>query len=237
MGRVFACSDLHGVYAIYEKIVAFLQPDDIVYCLGDCGDRGPEGWKLIKAVYNNPQFIYIKGNHEDMLVEAMRENLQDISPFNSDAWYQLNYNGGRETFKGWLKENKVDGEEWMTRLDNLPYQFDYLTKNKRVLWHLSHAGFTPFGNYPPLEEDLIWDRYHINDEVIAPSDATIKEICLHGHTPIFAIKEDLPIEPSALMYADGHKICIDNYTYHTNFAILLDLDSLYVHQFYAYKED
>ena len=63
----YAVSDLHGHLEIYKQIKAMLKPGDIVYCLGDCGDRGPRPWETIKAVYEDPQFIYLKGNHEDML--------------------------------------------------------------------------------------------------------------------------------------------------------------------------
>ena len=39
---VYAVSDLHGQLELYFKIKDFLKPEDYVYCLGDCGDRGKE---------------------------------------------------------------------------------------------------------------------------------------------------------------------------------------------------
>ena len=42
---VYACSDIHGYYQIYEKIKSILKPDDCVYFLGDANDRGPDSWK------------------------------------------------------------------------------------------------------------------------------------------------------------------------------------------------
>ena len=71
----FAVSDLHGHLKLYNKIKKFLKPEDTVYCLGDCGDRGPDAWETIKAVAKDEQFIYLKGNHEDMLVKAALERL------------------------------------------------------------------------------------------------------------------------------------------------------------------
>jgi hypothetical protein len=38
---VYACGDLHGHLSIYNKIKAILNPEDKVYCVGDCVDRGP----------------------------------------------------------------------------------------------------------------------------------------------------------------------------------------------------
>lgn len=34
---IYAVSDLHGMYELYQKISDFLKPEDKVYCLGDCG--------------------------------------------------------------------------------------------------------------------------------------------------------------------------------------------------------
>lgn len=43
---VYAVSDLHGMYELYQKISDFLKPEDKVYCLGDCGDRGPRSRQI-----------------------------------------------------------------------------------------------------------------------------------------------------------------------------------------------
>ena len=66
MKRTFACSDLHGQLDLWKQIKSFLNPEDTVYFLGDAGDRGPDGWELIKAIANDSQVVYLKGNHEDM---------------------------------------------------------------------------------------------------------------------------------------------------------------------------
>ena len=73
MSKHYAISDLHGCYNIYEQVCAMLKPDDIVYFLGDAGDRGYAGWTLIKAICNNPQWVYIKGNHDEFAANSMIE--------------------------------------------------------------------------------------------------------------------------------------------------------------------
>lgn len=95
----WACSDMHGYYSFYKGIKDIIGPEDIVICLGDCGDRGPRSWNLIKAVLNDPQFIYLKGNHEDMLAKAIRAYVLDDRDFNYDFDVRLCWdNGGRPTF-------------------------------------------------------------------------------------------------------------------------------------------
>lgn len=51
---IYAVSDLHGRFDLYKQICDFLKPEDEVICLGDCGDRGPQSWETITAVYENP---------------------------------------------------------------------------------------------------------------------------------------------------------------------------------------
>ena len=114
---VYALGDLHGHYEIYEKVKAMLKPEDTVYFLGDAGDRGPESWKCIKAIYDDPQFIYIKGNHEDMLVKACEEYLAD-GQWEYHSWALCAHNGGRDTMDSW--ERDPDREAWVKRLRDLP---------------------------------------------------------------------------------------------------------------------
>lgn len=93
---VYAVSDLHGMYELYQKISDFLKPEDKVYCLGDCGDRGPRSWETIKAVASDPRFIYIKGNHEDMLVKAMKDYIK-YETYGGGHFDLLCWNGGAST--------------------------------------------------------------------------------------------------------------------------------------------
>ena len=101
---IYALSDIHGYYSIYEKVKKLIQPHDIVFCLGDVCDRGPRSWDTVTAIYNDPQFIYLKGNHEDMLVDFMNSYYKNDD---MDADYRINYeycvmNGGKETIASWI---------------------------------------------------------------------------------------------------------------------------------------
>ena len=73
---IYACSDLHGRLDLLKQIQDFLQLDDTIYFLGDAGDRGPNPWETIKAVAQDKRFIYLKGNHEDMLVKTMEDEVR-----------------------------------------------------------------------------------------------------------------------------------------------------------------
>lgn len=233
---MYVCSDLHGMYDIYEQMCNYIKPEDKVICLGDCGDRGYNGWELIKAVYNNPQFTYLMGNHEDMLVNAMEEHLAGYS-FNNSLQLVI-YNGGFETYKSWLRETDANKKIWYKHLKALPLKLDYYCAENGTIWHLTHAGYTPYGPEPMSAKRLLWDRKHFKDVIDAPdpNETEWNEVCVHGHTPIHFLVDELgrpaPTEPDIVVYADDHKIDIDNGSFATGWAVLLNLDTFEYMQFY-----
>lgn len=229
---VYACSDLHGMLRFYKAVKEMLQPEDVVYFLGDAGDRGPEPWECIKTILNDPQFIYIKGNHEDMLVDAMGHGY-------GSAWALLRSNGGKKTCEAAMDE--PDWKEWRAKLAALPTKATYTNTQGQTVY-LSHAGFTPSTDHQGQmrwmwDRDLIWDRDHFFDEW--PEDEIFqKAVVVHGHTPIPYLLDEIDsactmgeIEPGALWYADGKKCCIDCGAVFTGIFVLIDLDTWEEHVF------
>ena len=219
---VYAISDLHGCLEVYKVLKKqILQPEDKVYCLGDCGDRGPEPWKTIKAIASDKQFIYLKGNHEDMLVKAAKEIIDDERGNKNQRL--LASNGGGKTLDQLIVNDMP--EEWIKYLQKLPTYAQYTNVNGQQIF-LCHAGCTdPYGCGLPNDEDLMWDRDHYFDHPKFCGDA----IVVHGHTPFWYIAEDLEItnfnQFEAFKYADGKKYCIDAGTFATGYSILLNLDT------------
>ena len=70
----YAISDLHGNKKLWERAKSFLKPEDTLYVLGDCADRLPDGWDIIKDCLKMPNVVYIRGNHEQMLIDAWKED-------------------------------------------------------------------------------------------------------------------------------------------------------------------
>lgn len=224
MGRVFAISDLHGMYDIYEQVNKFIEPEDRVYFLGDAGDRGPEGWRTIKAIMSNPQWFYLKGNHEDMLVDAVNEYRESSHP---DFYtHKLFNNGGKMTFEELIMEENL--HFWLERLRLLPTCDSYVGAQGTIF--LSHSGYVPKADFdfktPVIQNKLIWDRNHIEENTFNNDSY---DIVIHGHTPIHYIAEKY--EPGAFWYCGNRKCCIDNATFHTGIACLLDLNTFDEHIF------
>lgn len=225
---VYACGDLHGHMEIYKKIKAMLSPEDKVYFIGDAGDRGPESWECIKTIYDDPQFIYLKGNHEDMLVKAC----EDFLDRECWDWYSASLcerNGGRETLSAWQRDPQK--AMWVKLLDKLPTWDIYENPNGDVFM-LSHAGFTPWMREDideciiPPDRMLLWDREHFYDDW--KEDEMDDVIIVHGHTPIHHLASDLNKnwESGAFWYDGDHKVCIDSGGFFSGEWVLLNLDTL-----------
>lgn len=238
---VYACTDLHGMYGIYEQIKQFIQPEDTVYFLGDACDRGPDGWKLINAILNDPQFVYLKGNHEEMFIDIMEEHRWSEGRY-MESFNLYVSNGGGSTYYDWLTQSQED-YSYIGKLKNLPYHATYRNKDGYLIW-LSHSGYPPFrnvhtGNLVVPERLALWDRDHC--WVPQWGDTDHDMIIVHGHTPIPYFFEgmnvDIEIEPGALWYCEDHKVCLDNGTFATGYAVLFDLDTFDEHIFYQEVED
>ena len=77
----FIVSDVHGFYSILKKELKkkkfdLKNPDHILVVAGDLFDRGNEAVELFKFVQwlnNKKRLVYVRGNHEDLLEDCVRE--------------------------------------------------------------------------------------------------------------------------------------------------------------------
>ena len=82
MKRFFVVSDVHGFYSILLKTLdshgfQVNNPNHILVICGDVFDRGEESVALYNLLSNIPdsRFIYIRGNHEDLICECVNDIL------------------------------------------------------------------------------------------------------------------------------------------------------------------
>ena len=233
MGNRFVITDLHGNYNLFKAICQEIGNDDIVYCLGDCADRGPEGWRIIKEMLCDKRFIYLMGNHEKMLIDAMNEYIK-YDEYIGDKAYLLFSNSGETTFYDWLAESDENRIGWLNELKKLPYIIE-VPNEQGFNCILSHAGLTPHREersgelIVPLENRLIWDRQHIYDGLNMDGWAWDEnDMIIHGHTPIIYLASDIAEptpEAGAFYYCHGHKICLDMLSAYTNMIVMFNLDT------------
>lgn len=234
-GNIYAFSDLHGNYALFKKIKNFLKENDTVVCLGDCCDRGPDGIKIMQEILKDNRFIYLMGNHEAMLIDAIDKSLiQDNISFRHFDRYDmeiLKYNGTMPTLQAYQLLPEEEKKFLFQKLLTLPSLAIHNTKDGKEVF-LCHAGADGNTIWNKTSDDkiLYWDRKHIAtehwDEMNYPNTYII-----HGHTPVptmgYYNKEyqKKPIMYSVQTYCDGHKINIDLATPATNKIALINIET------------
>ncbi|GHB49696.1 metallophosphoesterase [Pseudovibrio japonicus] len=219
--RVYAVGDIHGRYDLLldclEKIdrdASTFEGDVFEVFLGDYVDRGPQSAEVVKTLCGGPSGsrtrICLKGNHEEMLMQCLRD------PHSLSEW--LNY-GGRETLASY--GINVGGGDLSRDLENIRSQLvDAVAGAPRAFferlessfelgdYYFVHAGIKPKRK---LSEQTDSDRLWIRDEFLQYSGSHPKRV-VHGHTPI--------AEPEVL----PNRINLDTGAYATNTLAVLVLE-------------
>ena len=221
MGKTYAFSDLHGDEFLWNSISNFLKPDDVAYCLGDVCDRGPGGIKMMQEILKDKRIIYLKGNHEEMLLDAI--NTPNLDKYDLRI---IEKNGGLKTLQDYLALPQNEQEELKKQLKELPIVTMWFNKNNvsRVL--LSHAGMSMNEVFTWEQEkhfkNYLWGRHHIEED--AWNNLVFPNIYIvHGHTPVQTIKPGYGAE--ILITCNEHKYNIDLGTPTSKTAVLLDLET------------
>lgn len=217
MHGVYCFTDIHGMYELYKKIMDYCKgedPEATIIFLGDAADRGPEGYRIMKELLENPHVVYLKGNHEDMFVKSARAIIGRYAA-NDDLYeyvHSLNKeqaqvlvkhmqdfdvcihleNGGMQTLVDWLADGA--NEEFVDAIENLPLTYKFENMD------FCHAGGHPdiFETVYNAEHDgktntllpyyiyqTIWDRSALD------LGWTEGRTCVFGHTPVVLMPDGI----------------------------------------------
>lgn len=194
---IYVTSDIHGEYDLFIKLldkIKFNHEEDAIYILGDVVDRGNGSIKTLQYIeQNKDKMILIKGNHEQMMIDAMIHNYQSL-------WLS---NGGRTTLKEYNELSITEQNKVIDYIKSLPCLLQLEVNGKNYI--LSHAGVEADNNGKIVqyqdEEFMLWAR----EEFLHDTNIVNDVIVIVGHTPTINIhKKD------TIWYSDcGKKICID----------------------------
>ncbi|MDR6126849.1 serine/threonine protein phosphatase 1 [Sphingomonas sp. SORGH_AS802] len=190
--RVYAIGDVHGRFDLFQQLIAIVEQDHArrppastqIILLGDIVDRGPDSAHMVRgcmklAALSN-RFMVLKGNHEEMMVEALTGNMEAFA-----AWLRF---GGTQTLLSWgMSEAELDGPPtmetlhrsaeavgseaitWLSKLPLYHQHGDYL---------FVHAGIRPG---VPLRRQKASDLLWIKDDFL-DSDVGHGVTVVHGHS-------------------------------------------------------
>lgn len=209
-GRFFVVGDIHACPQELEALLTSLalQPADRLVCLGDYIDRGPDARAVVDLLLGLKadgvcQFIFLKGNHEDMFL--------DFLGYEGHYGEAFLMNGGVQTVMSYGGDPYAL-EDRAAAAALLPEAHRQFFADLQLLQLLDpvlcvHAGIDPLH---PLEqqnaEDLLWIRQAFIDHA-HPLPYTI----MYGHTPQREVRFQLPYKiglDTGLVYG-GKLSCLE----------------------------
>lgn len=222
--RTFVVGDIHGCTEELDLLIRHLESEglgseDLVVFVGDYIDRGPDSKGVIsrliefKAKYGAT--IFLRGNHEDMLVAFLKLPVQTASAGSYGKYYLQN--GGVQLLESYGLAENATPEQLSAILpaDHLNFICSLESFIQIGNYVIVHAGLNPGQPYGKQRlKDLCW----IRDEFIFHSH-TFGKTVVFGHTPYQNIFLDLP-----------YKIGIDTGLVYGNALSCLELSSTTVYR-------
>lgn len=213
--RIYAIGDIHGRADLVGELLAGIQAHErrlprvaetrLVF-LGDYIDRGPASRQVVETLMtgipDGMQAVYLKGNHEDMLLKGM------ISPAGQELWCS---NGGEATLRSYgLHRSMVTRQELADALGAHGAFFEGLALTHEAGDYLFvHAGIRPgVALGAQRSNDLMWIRYDFLDH-----QGDFGRVVVHGHTPTHGQPE-----------VKANRICIDTGAWMTGALTALVLE-------------
>lgn len=197
MSRTLVIGDIHGSYLALTQILerAHVKPHDMLIFLGDYVDgwgQSPEVINMLMQLKESHKCIFMRGNHDDLLMSWLKTNEYN------ELWFN---HGGRITTECYNKLDCSIKEKQVVFLEGLQnYHLD--TQNRLFV----HAGFTSLNGvmHEHFKRMFFWDRTLWEtalamDPLLTPGDqhypkrfTHYKEIFI-GHTPVTRIGKTVPV--------------------------------------------
>jgi serine/threonine protein phosphatase 1 len=178
---LYVIPDIHGcldqLKLICKRIIPLRKSDggkDKLIFLGDYIDRGPDSYGIIEFLISlkkdyGDQIVFLRGNHEDMLLTALDKSDHDSSIFESSAYSMWMQNGGAITLKQYAEKklgSKINPYEFSKNrlVDVIPESHVNFLLETEYYYEYENYIFVHGGCDPnkPLEEQnkvhMMWDR-------------------------------------------------------------------------------
>lgn len=174
MKKTWAIGDIHGCFDSMQEILSKIPEQDDIVFLGDYIDRGHQQYKVVNWIldnFENPRFIFLMGNHEQMFLEdnLPKDHLYDpqdvydmLRPVYCYKWYQVLKSDPQFCFRVLQKFPKLK------------------IKHETEFNYFIHGGIPEPYTFEDIDRDIgLWHRY-------SPTNYNpyYKKFLTHGHTPV-----------------------------------------------------
>ena len=192
--RVWVIGDIHGYIETLRSLIENLNlgSKDIVICLGDMVDRGPDSAGVVKLFMEKENLYSLKGNHEQMLLMDWEET-NGLGNYSHDGFWSSLSPLSRE-----------DMIEIMTFIRFLPTEI-ILDK-----FRLVHAGYCDMPYTESLEQQTDIERLWSRDIFTVNYPFDQERTVIVGHTIIqnYGVIGDNEVWNSTKLLKDGRASAI-----------------------------
>ena len=218
MHDIFYFTDVHGQLDLFQTMRDWCyqqDPECMIVFGGDACDRGEFGFDIMQAILDDPQMVYIRGNHEDLFLKAARELLANnptdknrmhtIQEANDlidrESWLHHVHlhlrNGGRSTLKAWLIDGasteflkRLEDNTCLTLAGDWGLCFSHAGGHQDTFKRVNEAEYNGTFMWGDDQEEMIWDRNYFTSWWDKPVQTII-----FGHTPTCYLRDWMPDLP------------------------------------------
>ncbi len=176
--KIFVVGDIHGCLTQLNRALEFHQfsvHDDLLVSVGDLIDRGENSVACL-ALIEQPWFTCVRGNHEQMAIDALMGR-------NVERWLR---NGGDWFFK-LPPDEEARARDLIMLADGLPHILE-LTTADGLLTVIAHADYplNVYKSQQPVDAySVIWSRDRITESAAGQLHSIAgAQRFYFGHTPV-----------------------------------------------------
>lgn len=175
--HIYIVGDLHGCLSALLsqlKTLRFDPRQDLVISVGDVIDRGPDSPGCL-ALLGKPWFKAVRGNHEEMAMDALEKGDSMIWELNGGSW-----------FRSLSASRQQPVRDALLRCHALPLIIELETHSQTfVIAHADYPANQYEWNKPVDENRLVWSRERLNKNMSGKGeDIEGADRFYFGHTPL-----------------------------------------------------
>lgn len=190
--RVYAIGDIHGRADLLDTLLEKIDADDrargpaetALIFLGDLPDRGPASRVVIEKVMalaeTRPNTIFLKGNHEELMIRVWEGDRQTASTFHRVGGREtlLSYGVSAEDYDSWDLGDVTEAAGRVVPEAHIAFLRGFRPSYRLGDYFFAHAGARPgIALDDQDEKDLRWIRSDFTE-----STADFGAVVVHGHT-------------------------------------------------------
>ena len=156
MGMTYVMSDIHGHYEWFKQMLELIQfqEEDKLYIIGDVIDKGEDSASLFIEVVGDNRITCLLGNHEKMLLNALKYSDDE------STWFM---NDGENTIRQ-FEEIGLNYKETKKYIEKFPVEMFITVGDKRYC--LVHGKPLWLEEYPLLKDKDIIYQTDIDDAAV-----------------------------------------------------------------------